>query len=715
MKLNNLTLALGSTVLLITPYTYASEKPKEKPLETMVISASRSQQKLSEVPRSVTVIEKEQLNRVMDQSRNINEALALLVPGMGTSTQGSLTSKGQNNIRGRRVLLMIDGVSQNNSFLDFGMELSSIDPQNVERIEVIRGGSAVYGMGAQGGIINVITKTPEAGETQYRTKVGSNFQEHGKDSLSWNVYQEAQGGDDKDQWRIGLGYDQRGGSYDAEGKRLPSISNADDMDNINLNGVWNRNLDEERSLTLNFGVRNLKDNDGWCTNGGDRNTGELAEAVHCGAGFNNGVAGEVGENGPAKANPARRTFSNVQVRYQDIGFKLGMLDVTGFYMNQNTESYTLRMKSREPGPTNGKTYYGHNKTNFDRYGVKLNISSMLNWADVTWGMDVEQQSFSQPNSVGLTNNTPDVDQFTIAPFSQFASQVGDNTTLSYGVRMEHVRFSVNDYKVGSTHKNAGKHVKGGNPTINEFLFNLGATHYLTDNHQVFASFAQGMATNEVLRTIRTGDVDNVNGAMQPVKTDNYELGFRGLVGAVDYSLAGFYSTSKLGATLSYDSVNNRLESTRAPEHVWGVEATLGFDITSQFRNDTTISFQEGERKLAGDTQWQPLDGSRIAPVKVTSSFLYDSEGYGRYNLNMIYSGQRDKSDQITQGARNPVDSFFLMNLGAYYDLPVGTINIAVENLLNEKYMTAYKQSLTSRYSYYRAPGRRIYIGYEVKY
>ncbi|GAL34703.1 hypothetical protein JCM19240_4253 [Vibrio maritimus] len=67
-------------LVLAAPSLYAAEAANTD--ETMVVTASRSQQKLSDVPRSVTVIEKEQLSRVMDQSRNINEALSMLVPGM---------------------------------------------------------------------------------------------------------------------------------------------------------------------------------------------------------------------------------------------------------------------------------------------------------------------------------------------------------------------------------------------------------------------------------------------------------------------------------------------------------------------------------------------------------------------------------------------------------------------------------------------------------
>lgn len=711
-KLSKLNIAVVSAITLSSFGVSAESNDEVQAMETMVVTASRSQQLLNDVPRSVTVIDQEQLQSQLNQSRSINDVLSTLVPGMGTSVHGNLSSKGQNQIRGRRVLLLIDGVAQNNSFLDFGQELSAIDPQNVERIEVIRGGSAVYGLGAQGGIINVITKMPEEGAVEYRTKVGTSFQEFGSDAFTWNVYQEATGGDEKDQWRLGLGYEQRGGSYDANGDRLPSVNNEDDMDNLNVNGVWNRNIDEDRSLTLTVGVRNITDNDGWCAANGDAANGKPAEAVHCGPGYNNGVAGKDG----AKPNDVTRTFANYQARYQDLGFSLGMLDVTGYWMAQDTETFTLAMKDKNPNsPTFGQTLYGHNETDFDRFGVKANISSQIDWAFVTWGMDVEQQSFKQPNSVGFYNNTPDVEQFAIAPFAQFITDVSDNTVLSYGIRYEYVRLSVDDFTVGNTHNNAGEQVQGGDPYFDEFLFNVGVTHDLTDNHQLFASFAQGMSTNEALRDIRSGNSSTVEGAIKPITTDNYEAGVRGFLGEADYSLAAFYSESDLGSTLNVNEAGDALESTRAPEKVWGAEATLGYSILANLRTDSTISWQEGERKLNEDSGWEPLDGTRIAPLKVTSVISYDAYEFGRYNMTLVYSGNRDKEDEITSGAKYAVDSYFVANAGVDYDLPFGTLSFAVENLFNEDYMTAYAQSERNNSRYYNAPGRRFHLNYEVKY
>lgn len=712
LKLSKLNIAVVSAITLSSFGASAESSPSPQVMETMVVTASRTQQALNDVPRSVTVIEQEQLQTQLKQSRSINDVLSTLVPGMGTSVHGNLSSKGQNQIRGRRVLLLIDGVAQNNSFLDFGQELSAIDPQNVERIEVIRGGSAVYGLGAQGGIINIITKMPEEGSIAYRTKVGTSFQEFGSDAFTWNVYQEATGGDEKDQWRLGLGYEQRGGSFDADGDRLPSVNNEDDMDNLNINAVWNHNIDMDRSLTLSVGVRNITDNDGWCAENSNAAIGKTADAVHCGAGYNNGVAGQDG----AKANEVSRTFANYQVRYQDLGFSLGMLDLTSYWMTQDTETLTLKMSDKNPSsPTFGQALYGHNETDFDRFGLKANISSQTDWAYVTWGMDLEQQSFKQPNSVGFYNNTPDVEQFAIAPFAQFITDLNANTVLSYGIRYEYVRLSVDDFTVGNTHNNAGNQVKGGDPYFDEFLFNIGATHDLTDNHQLFASFAQGMSTNEALRDIRSGNSSTVDGAIKPIKTDNYEMGIRGFVSEADYSLAAFYSESDLGSTLNVNDAGDALVSTRAPEKVWGAEATFGYSILSNLRTDSTISWQEGERKLSEESGWEPLDGTRIAPLKVTSVISYDAYEYGRYNMSLVYSGNRDKEDEITSGARYAVDSYFVANAGMDYDLPIGTLSFAIENLLNEDYLTAYAQSERNRTRYYNAPGRRFHLSYELKY
>lgn len=61
-------------------------------------------------------------------------------------------------MRGRNVLVMIDGVSQTGS-RDVSRQLNSISPNMIDHIEVVSGATSIYGSGATGGIINIILCT----------------------------------------------------------------------------------------------------------------------------------------------------------------------------------------------------------------------------------------------------------------------------------------------------------------------------------------------------------------------------------------------------------------------------------------------------------------------------------------------------------------------------------------------------------------------------
>ena len=523
--------------------------------------------------------------------------------------------------------------------------------------------------------------------------------------------QQFQAGSEKHQWRFGLGYGQRGNSFDADDNRRPSYFNEDDMDNLTASGAFNYDISDERSISAHLNFRRISDLDGYCATNGKARKGVVAKAIHCGAGLNNGLVGTVDDLGkPASGNPLIRNRMNLQLNYKDDTIPFGDLDTTLYWMSANNETAQLRFRDRLNG---NRRIFGHNEEDFDRYGIKTNMSSSIPFADVVWGVDVENQTFAQPNNVGLINNTPDVEQFAIAGFGQFTSDLTDFLTLSYGARFEHTELSVDTFQVGSTFANAGQTVTGGDESFEEILPNFGFTLDPIDGVQIFGSYARGFSVNEALRDIRDGDSDTVSGAAQPIVTDNYEIGVRGTALNVDYSAAYFRSRSDLGQSLSLNSSGSALESVRAPERIWGVEATLGFNIIPSLRFDSTLSFQEGERRLREDGAFEPLDGRRISPIKVTSSLEYDSEDWGIYTLDLLYSGSRNKSDEITKGAAGKIDSFFLLDAGAEIDVGPGKFNIGISNLLNKKYLTPEAQGDLSNNTYFYAPGRRFYLGYSI--
>jgi outer membrane receptor for ferrienterochelin and colicins len=153
-------------------------------IDQMVVTASKRQQSLEEVPVSISIMEAAEV-----QQRNaltIDDALRY-IPGVNmTGFQVNIRgSSGYSRGAGSRVLLLLDGIP----FIagDTGeLNFESIPVGQVERIEVVKGASsALYGSNALGGVINVITKQiPDRRETQVRT-YGGYYSDPSHDQWKW--------------------------------------------------------------------------------------------------------------------------------------------------------------------------------------------------------------------------------------------------------------------------------------------------------------------------------------------------------------------------------------------------------------------------------------------------------------------------------------------------------------------------------------------------
>jgi hemoglobin/transferrin/lactoferrin receptor protein len=131
--------------------------------ETVVVTATRTEVSLDMVSKAVTVIEHEAIT-----SRNAEGILDLLegyVPGLSVARSGAIG--GQVTLRGlssfdMKVPLFVDGDRFRGRPQ---LEYKYLDPDRIERIEIIRGpAAAMYGTDAMGGLINIITRKAK-GET----------------------------------------------------------------------------------------------------------------------------------------------------------------------------------------------------------------------------------------------------------------------------------------------------------------------------------------------------------------------------------------------------------------------------------------------------------------------------------------------------------------------------------------------------------------------
>jgi hemoglobin/transferrin/lactoferrin receptor protein len=144
-------------------------------LNTLVISASRFEEKMADVPQQMQVIKSKQMEfmnaptttEMVDQSGNI-------------LSQKSQLGGGSPIIRGfeaNKVLLVVDGVRMNNAIYRGGhlQNIITMDNCMLEKTEIVYGpGSVIYGSDALGGVIHFYTKKPQLSETAGKMNINAN-------------------------------------------------------------------------------------------------------------------------------------------------------------------------------------------------------------------------------------------------------------------------------------------------------------------------------------------------------------------------------------------------------------------------------------------------------------------------------------------------------------------------------------------------------------
>lgn len=120
-------------------------------------TASKTDTKLSETPQAVTVVTRDQIT---DQGAyNLQDALNYAA-GVRSDAYGIDSRSDGMLVRGVEADEYLDGVRKSMSYYT---STARTDPYTLERIEVLRGAAAMlYGQGGTGGVINMVSKRPQA-------------------------------------------------------------------------------------------------------------------------------------------------------------------------------------------------------------------------------------------------------------------------------------------------------------------------------------------------------------------------------------------------------------------------------------------------------------------------------------------------------------------------------------------------------------------------
>ena len=156
-KLNMLKKAFFLSLIATVPlYGQQKKKEKETEIKEVVVTATRSQKKLKDVPITVQVVTAEDIKK--SQSTDFKTFLENEFSGINFTYDGGSPNINMMGFGGKYVLFLMNGERMAGETFD-NIDYDRIDIDNIERIEIIKGASSsLYGSNAIGGVINIITK-----------------------------------------------------------------------------------------------------------------------------------------------------------------------------------------------------------------------------------------------------------------------------------------------------------------------------------------------------------------------------------------------------------------------------------------------------------------------------------------------------------------------------------------------------------------------------
>ncbi|MDB9988038.1 TonB-dependent receptor [Flavobacteriaceae bacterium] len=257
-----------------------------KELSEVILSIARTPTKKNQIAEKVSVIDAQEIKRNPPQT---GADLLLLAPSIRLQkSQGGGGSPVLRGFEANRVLLVVDGIRMNNAIYRSGhlQNAITIDPNAIERVEVVYGSSSVgYGSDALGGVVHYFTKTPRINsKDKIKNSFSSNlnaanesFVHHFDTELSfknWASYSSIsiskfgnlRMGENRkhgyDAWGLVPFYSEnKGRKYVAQPtvNSNPNIQKNSGYDQVDVLQKFNIKLPKEKLLTLNIQFSNSSD------------------------------------------------------------------------------------------------------------------------------------------------------------------------------------------------------------------------------------------------------------------------------------------------------------------------------------------------------------------------------------------------------------------------------------------------------------------------
>ncbi|EOB6643438.1 TonB-dependent receptor [Vibrio fluvialis] len=684
--------------------------------EKVVVVASRTPKAISDIPGTVWYIESAQIEQEYRGGKSLGEILATAIPSLDVSS-GARTNYGQN-LRGRNMLVMIDGVSLQSS-RHISRHLDSIDPFNIDRIEVLSGATSLYGAGASGGVINIITKKAQSPELELETFVGGTSGFNSNEDADYKIGQSIAGGNDTVQARASVVYTKTQGFYDGNDTIVtPDISQGslqynETVDVLTTVGV---NLSETKKLNL------------------------LAQYY------------DSQQDSPYGLYIVNNKFVDVRKGFdsdREHGTERMMLSAS--YVDEQFLGHQLIAEAsyRKEDQTYTPYYQSSGQQITDVISLKAALAKSFNKLNLVYGVDAYQDKLDSNqalydstianNSGNLINKTyaqvgryPGVEVLSVAGFVQADYAITDDWSVDGGVRYQYLQNKIDDFvgysqqrQIAAGNGTSADAVPGGETDYSVGLFNLGTIYHLNRDSQIWASFSQGFDLADPAKYYGQGsyslvgdhwqlnDSINVNNSkMSGIKTDSVELGYRLDTGAFNLQTAAYYSQSDKSVT--YNKTTMLIEEIEDKKRVYGLEALASYWVHENIQLGASGHYVISEVK--GDDGWEDYTAGEASTSKANA-------WAGWVDNALAVKVQSQTMFDYTDASDNKLNGYTVFDLVGCYKLPVGSLGFGIQNLFDRDYTTIWGQRAQIVYSAqydaaaydYKGRGRTYTLNYQVKF
>ncbi len=669
--------------------------------EEVVVTASRIEKPLNTIPNTVTIISELDLQQQLAISNDLSSVLGNLVPSFSPSRQ-KMTSAGES-LRGRKPLYMIDGIPQSNPLRNGGRDGHTIDPYLLERVEVLHGANAIHGLGAAGGVINLITKKP-ADELQQNIRVETGFQtEDVGESADYGVSYSVANRFDQVDVLAGISYRSSGLAYDANGDII-GVDNTqgDTMDSeaMDLFLKTGYNWDNQR-LELMINRYDIEANNDYISVAGDVDADIPSSAVK----------GDIeGEGARNKVMTSSLTYSHDDLLSHSLRVQAFRQDFEATYGAEVNPIATFQ------DPAYGADLLDQSQNNSEKTGLKITLAkeSVAGLpVSLVYGVDLlEDETWQALIQTGRTW-VPETRYENTAPYLQAEFTGIEHLTVTTGVRYEKSRLEVDDFTTLASY--GSQFVQGGDPEFSETLYNYGATYKFDSGWRVFANYAEAFSMPDVGRVLRginsPGQSVETFLDLEPILTENTEVGVEYEGGDLHMQLSYYTSDSDFGQRLQR-GVDGIYTVKREQTEVDGIEFRVDWSATDVDLLGLRYAGSEGRYDSDQDGRVDSdLGGTNIAPDRINASWQRNWTDILSTRLQVSYLMDRkfrNSDDEVV----NEFDGYTTVDLTTDLELFEGRLTFGVQNLTNRDYYTYYSQVSPNDVRNFKGMGRSFTLSYQ---